>query len=66
MPIVGLVGRLQPWKGQDRLLRAQALLRDRGHPMHLVIVGGDAYGLPPVRRSCRGWCGSWGSTARSR
>src|SRR5277367_57097 len=30
MPIVGLVGRLQPWKGQDRLLRAQALLRDRG------------------------------------
>ena len=45
MPIVGLVGRLQPWKGQDRLLRAQAILRDRGHRMHLVIVGGDSYGL---------------------
>ena len=45
VPRVGLVGRLQPWKGQDRLLRAQALLRDRGHRMHLVIVGGDAYGL---------------------
>jgi glycosyltransferase involved in cell wall biosynthesis len=45
VPVVGLVGRLQPWKGQDRLLRAQALLRDRGHNMHLVIVGGDAYGL---------------------
>jgi glycosyltransferase involved in cell wall biosynthesis len=45
VPIVGLVGRLQPWKGQDRLLRAQALLRDRGHKMHTVIVGGDAYGL---------------------
>jgi len=45
VPVVGLVGRLQPWKGQDRLLRAQALLRDRGHRMHLVIVGGDAYGL---------------------
>jgi glycosyltransferase involved in cell wall biosynthesis len=45
VPIVGLVGRLQPWKGQDRLLRAQALLRERGHRMHLVIVGGDAYGL---------------------
>ncbi len=45
VPIVGLVGRLQPWKGQDRLLRAQALLRDRGHRMHLVIVGGDAWGL---------------------
>ena len=45
VPVVGLVGRLQPWKGQDRLLRAQALLRDRGHGMHTVIVGGDAYGL---------------------
>ncbi len=45
VPIVGLVGRLQPWKGQDRLLRAQALLRERGHRMHTVLVGGDAYGL---------------------
>jgi glycosyltransferase involved in cell wall biosynthesis len=45
VPVVGLVGRLQPWKGQDRLLRAQVLLRERGHRMHLVIVGGDAYGL---------------------
>jgi glycosyltransferase involved in cell wall biosynthesis len=43
--VVGLVGRLQPWKGQDRMLRAQALLRDRGHDIHLLIVGGDAYGL---------------------
>jgi glycosyltransferase involved in cell wall biosynthesis len=47
VPIVGLVGRLQPWKGQDRLLEAQALLRERGHEMHLLIVGGDSYGLSP-------------------
>ncbi|HTW43582.1 MAG TPA: glycosyltransferase [Solirubrobacteraceae bacterium] len=47
VPIVGLVGRLQPWKGQDRLLRAQALLRERGHRMHTVIVGGDSYELSP-------------------
>jgi glycosyltransferase involved in cell wall biosynthesis len=47
LPIVGLVGRLQPWKGQDRLLRAQAILRERGHRMHTVIVGGDSYGLSP-------------------
>jgi glycosyltransferase involved in cell wall biosynthesis len=46
-PVVGIVGRLQAWKGQDRLLRAQALLRERGQPMHLVIVGGDSYGLSP-------------------
>jgi glycosyltransferase involved in cell wall biosynthesis len=47
VPIVGLVGRLQPWKGQDRLLRAQAILRERGLAMHLVIVGGDSNGLSP-------------------
>jgi glycosyltransferase involved in cell wall biosynthesis len=45
VPVVGLVGRLQPWKGQDRLLRAQAILRERGREIHQVIVGGDAYGL---------------------
>ena len=45
VPVVGVVGRLQPWKGQDRLVRAQAILRERGRDFHLVIVGGDAYGL---------------------
>ncbi|MFI4977197.1 MAG: glycosyltransferase [Solirubrobacterales bacterium] len=45
VPVVGIVGRLQPWKGQDRLLAAQAILRERGHAMQTVIVGGDAYGL---------------------
>jgi glycosyltransferase involved in cell wall biosynthesis len=47
VPVVGLVGRLQPWKGQDRLLEAQALLRERGHPIHTIIVGGDSWGLSP-------------------
>jgi glycosyltransferase involved in cell wall biosynthesis len=47
VPVVGLVGRLQPWKGQDRLLQAQALLRERGYPFHTVIVGGDSWGLSP-------------------
>lgn len=46
-PVVGLVGRLQPWKGQDRLLEAQALLRERGIEIHLLIVGGDSYELSP-------------------
>lgn len=46
-PVVGLVGRLQPWKGQDRMLLAQSLLRERGHNFHLAIVGGDSYGLSP-------------------
>jgi glycosyltransferase involved in cell wall biosynthesis len=45
--VVGIVGRLQPWKGQDRVLLAQKILRDRGYDVHLLIVGGDAYGLSP-------------------
>jgi len=45
VPVVGLVGRLQPWKGQDRMLRAHAILRSRGVALHQLIVGGDAYGL---------------------
>jgi glycosyltransferase involved in cell wall biosynthesis len=45
--VVGIVGRLQPWKGQDRLLRALALLRARGFDVQGLIVGGDAYGLSP-------------------
>ena len=46
-PVVGLVGRLQPWKGQDRMLLAQVAARERSHNFHLVIVGGDSYGLSP-------------------
>jgi glycosyltransferase involved in cell wall biosynthesis len=45
--VVGIVGRLQPWKGQDRFLRALADLRARGHDVHGLIVGGDAYDLSP-------------------
>jgi glycosyltransferase involved in cell wall biosynthesis len=47
VPIVGIVGRLQPWKGQDRLLHAQAKLLARGVRLHLLIVGGDSYELSP-------------------
>ncbi len=45
LPVVGLVGRLQPWKGQDRLLRAQLLLREQGRELRTLIVGGDAHGF---------------------
>lgn len=45
VPVVGMVARLQPWKGQDRLLRALALLRDRGVAVHGLVVGGEAFGV---------------------
>jgi glycosyltransferase involved in cell wall biosynthesis len=46
-PVVGIVGRLMSWKGQHHVLRALALLRERGHAVHGLIVGGDAYDLEP-------------------
>jgi glycosyltransferase involved in cell wall biosynthesis len=45
--VLGILGRLQPWKGQDRFLRALALLRARGLDVHGLIVGGDSYNLSP-------------------
>ena len=54
VPAVGLVGRLQPLKGQDRLLEAHALLRERGYDIHTVIVGGDAHELPGIRQLATG------------
>lgn len=43
--VLGIVGRLQPWKGQDRFLHMLATLRAHGRRVHGVLVGGDAYGL---------------------
>lgn len=46
-PVVGIVGRLQPNKGQDRFLRALAAVRDAGRDAHGLVVGGDAHDLSP-------------------
>jgi len=45
--VAGIVGRLQPWKGQDRFLAALARMRKGGRDVHGLVVGGDAYGLSP-------------------
>jgi glycosyltransferase involved in cell wall biosynthesis len=45
--VAGIVGRLQPWKGQDRFLTALAQLRQRGLDVHGLLVGGGAYGRSP-------------------
>jgi glycosyltransferase involved in cell wall biosynthesis len=45
--VVGSVGRLQPWKGHDRVIAAVAHLRDRGIPAVGLIVGGESFGLSP-------------------
>ncbi|GAC1655238.1 MAG: glycosyltransferase family 4 protein [Gemmatimonadaceae bacterium] len=46
--VVGILARLQPWKGQHHLLRATAELRARGHDVHCLVVGGDAGSLAPA------------------
>ena len=43
--VVGIVGRLQPWKGQDRVIRAVACLRRDGVNAVGLVVGGSAFGL---------------------
>jgi glycosyltransferase involved in cell wall biosynthesis len=45
--IVGTVGRLQPWKGQHRVLHALARVCEARESVHGLIVGGDAFGLSP-------------------
>jgi glycosyltransferase involved in cell wall biosynthesis len=45
--VIAVAARLQPDKGQDRLLEAVALLRRDGVDAHCLVVGGDAHGLSP-------------------
>jgi glycosyltransferase involved in cell wall biosynthesis len=46
-PVVGIAGRLQPWKGQHRFLLALRLLHDAGCRAHGLVVGGSAHGFSP-------------------
>jgi glycosyltransferase involved in cell wall biosynthesis len=45
--VVGIVGRLQPWKGQHRFIKAIAELRRRGYPVRGLVVGGNSHNLSP-------------------
>ena len=47
-PVIGMVGWIWPWKGQDVFLRATAALLDRWPTAHIVIVGST--GDPTFRR----------------
>lgn len=40
-PLVGTVGRLRPWKGQDRFLRIAAKVLAQREDIHFAIVGGS-------------------------
>lgn len=38
-PVIGIVGRLAPWKGQDVFLRAAAMLAQRHPRAHFAVIG---------------------------
>jgi len=38
-PVAGIVANLNPWKRHDLLLRAAAMLEERGRPLRVVCVG---------------------------
>ena len=44
-PVLGVVGRLVGWKGQDRLIEAVAHLRAAGRDCDLLVVGGETHGV---------------------
>jgi glycosyltransferase involved in cell wall biosynthesis len=44
IPVVGTMGRLRPWKGQDRFLRAMAHVQERVPAVHTLIIGGSPFG----------------------
>lgn len=37
--LLGVLGRVEPWKGQDIAVRAMRLLRGRGSPAHALLIG---------------------------
>lgn len=43
-PLVGMVGRLRPWKGQHRFIEMAALVRQSWPEAHFVLVGGVPLG----------------------
>lgn len=43
-PLVGIVGRLQPWKGQEVFLRAAARIAARCQDARFLVVGGAVLG----------------------
>lgn len=40
LPVVGMVGRVSPWKGQEIFVRAAAILRSEGIACQFVAIGG--------------------------
>ncbi len=49
-PVIGLLGRISPWKGQDLFLRAAALVRQRFPEARFRIIGAPLFGEEAYER----------------
>jgi glycosyltransferase involved in cell wall biosynthesis len=45
VPVAGVVGRLRPWKGQDRFVRAMVRVAEALPEARFLIVGGEIFGV---------------------
>ena len=62
--LLGLFGRLAPWKGQDVAIRALAVLGDQYANVHLVIVGDALFGEESYATEVRALVESLGLASR--
>ena len=59
-PIIGLVGRISPWKGQDIFLRAAAQVKERYPKARFQIIGAPLFGEEDYERELRALCSELG------
>lgn len=52
-PLIALVGRIAPWKGQHIFVRAAAAVRQKHPHARFVIVGAPLFGEEPYERAVR-------------
>lgn len=44
VPFAGIIGRIDPQKGQAYLIKALAMLKKKGHPLHILLAGPETKG----------------------
>ncbi len=52
-PLIGLVGRISPWKGQDVFIRAAAKVREQWPQVRFQIIGSAMFGEDNYEREVR-------------
>jgi glycosyltransferase involved in cell wall biosynthesis len=62
VPIIGVVGNVRTWKGQETIVRATALLKDRFPGLRCILVGGTTPADEVYRQKLEGLCEENGLT----